>query len=504
VPYPEKDAFHWTKIDWSIPWVKYLVSIDPTPKSIYTKWILRQWLNDAFPLFEDVSTAGDLLEDYDGGKKTLPEDLRDINRMKTLEDVRKAVAKIDPEKLISNRQMDRGIGLKLMASGDAIMHHDDDDIRIIIPKTPQAAIYYGRNTRWCTSARNGNMFHSYAKSGDLYIILFKKTNTRWQFHLEGGHLMNAEDRALSLETVRKSAVFKMFDWKAAFDKNPRLYDLLVRPTKAQRLACLKYDGMKALNMKNLSPEEILTAVKSSPSLITGKDTRFHADELRMVALKGRPNLILQLTNITKAEIAEAIYHEPELIAQVDQTNVDERMWRDSIVRNIEGEEKERYGIRDYAYGRPARPYYEDRTTLRLRDRNVMDRPLIYYTPARFMSVDLLRAFHHATPDLRNRKLYAFDMTKFNAPNKEDLTKIYSCIGSYFSQTIDEEYHHMRYSSSSFVMHRRIMDRLIDSYRDAANFFERAYISEYSYIDRQIRGVNRRKIETRFSDFDFEV
>jgi hypothetical protein len=487
VPYPDQDM-HWTAIDWSVHWVKYITSVDPTPKSIYTKWLLRQWLEGAFPLFEDVSTAGDLLEDYDGGKKTLPLEFRDINRMKRLVDVRQAVAMIDPAKLISNRQMERGIGRKMMASGDAILDYEDADIRIVIPKTAQAAKYYGRNTRWCTSARNGNMFNSYAKSGQLHIILFKKTNTRWQFQMAGGHFMDETDTAIPLDVIRKSAVFKLFDWKTAFERHPRLYPMLLRPNKSQRLAYIRWDGRKALGMKNLTADEIHTAVESHPQLFMGIDTRFHGEDLRKVALGRLPNLILKVANPTPEEVRNALAAEPHLIISMGDDLVDEKMWHHAVFRNTTAHIDD--GRRRTFIGRTSlETVRRERTTL-------ADRPMIYHMPIKYLTVEFLKKYHYVCEPHNKGELPEFNMELFNPRNRDELSQIMSRIMEFFHSTLDRGSH--RYYN--YDKYTRFENRLRDSYDKAIKRFDVFYTLD-GYNDRYIRALNTAKMVARYGDWE---
>jgi hypothetical protein len=51
---------------------------------------------------------------------------------------------------------------------------ENDDYILLIPKTIRGSIKYGKGTKWCTSAKNGQYFSSYVKSGYLVYLLRKK------------------------------------------------------------------------------------------------------------------------------------------------------------------------------------------------------------------------------------------------------------------------------------------------------------------------------------------
>jgi hypothetical protein len=74
---------------------------------------------------------------------------------------------------------------------------NDADYRIVIPKTRAASCHFGVNTQWCTAATGSyNYFDDYNNKGPLYIVLEKKTNTRWQFQFETGSFMDEMDRSI--------------------------------------------------------------------------------------------------------------------------------------------------------------------------------------------------------------------------------------------------------------------------------------------------------------------
>lgn len=71
--------------------------------------------------------------------------------------------------------------------------YEDDEWLILIPKTEEAAKYYGKGTRWCTAANYNNMFKYYNQDGPLYINIDKDTNEKYQFHFESEQFMDSSD-----------------------------------------------------------------------------------------------------------------------------------------------------------------------------------------------------------------------------------------------------------------------------------------------------------------------
>ena len=75
---------------------------------------------------------------------------------------------------------------------------------ILVPLTKEASCYFGINTEWCTAATSSdNAFESYNRDGPLYIILEKKTNTRWQYHYESGQFQDENDNSINVEKFSK-------------------------------------------------------------------------------------------------------------------------------------------------------------------------------------------------------------------------------------------------------------------------------------------------------------
>ena len=60
-----------------------------------------------------------------------------------------------------------------MSSNDFTTIYKDEQIKIIVPLTHKGACYYGRGTKWCTSARSTiQHFNDYTRFGILYHILY--------------------------------------------------------------------------------------------------------------------------------------------------------------------------------------------------------------------------------------------------------------------------------------------------------------------------------------------
>ena len=82
--------------------------------------------------------------------------------------------------------------------------------QLAIPETEEASCELGRGTKWCTAARENNMFDYYSEEAPLYVWR-DKNGEKYQFHFgPEPQLMDSRDRELSKEKV------------AAFRKHPVL------------------------------------------------------------------------------------------------------------------------------------------------------------------------------------------------------------------------------------------------------------------------------------------
>ena len=185
---------------------------DPTKQKKYTQALARMYANGLIK-WEDVgSTMRDYLAKFTklALKKKLNPEHTDFNRFKSLKDFYDAVDTYpDPEE--DQEVKDKGEAKEVFNNGE---------VRIIRPDNEQAACYYGQGTRWCTAARDHNMFDRYNTDGPMYIILPKNPKydgEKYQFHPMSDQYMNEKDYEVSpQELVNRfpSEEFKEFLFKA--------------------------------------------------------------------------------------------------------------------------------------------------------------------------------------------------------------------------------------------------------------------------------------------------
>lgn len=173
--------------------LQYLLELveraDPTKNKQYVPWIIRNYINNPSLKFEDaVSKVSEPLSKFFKlvNKKQIPAPNNDIGRIK---DLAQLVQVVDQYPDVEDKKDEN--------KGQSEQFYNDQDIRIIKPADQDAACYYGQGTKWCTAAQNNNMFNTYARKGQLYIVIPKKPEhpgEKYQFHFESGQFMNELDR----------------------------------------------------------------------------------------------------------------------------------------------------------------------------------------------------------------------------------------------------------------------------------------------------------------------
>lgn len=165
--------------------------LDPTNNKQYLQWLVLRYIAGNYR-YEDISRIRKALSGFTQYKNRLQQ--KDINQYKGIVDVEDAV---EPflDKPASNREE------KKLIKGEAQKLYEDDETLLIIPKTEEAACYYGSNTKWCTAAKEDNYFNSYNNRDPLYILIDKKNNRKFQFHLHTTQFMNARDEPVVFKDI---------------------------------------------------------------------------------------------------------------------------------------------------------------------------------------------------------------------------------------------------------------------------------------------------------------
>ena len=196
--------------------LKLFEDVDPTPNKQYTEWLVRRYIDGSIVRFEDVlSTWADLLHEYHRLKtrRLLPPELMDINKFKTEQDLKQLHKSV----LDIFNSTDEKVEVQ---KGESTEILNNSEVRIIIPNDEASACYYGQGTRWCTAAKNNNMFGGYSSHNHPLFILLPKNPThdgeKYQVHLRENEWMDEEDTEVGAQEVIER--FSNTDLKSVFEK----------------------------------------------------------------------------------------------------------------------------------------------------------------------------------------------------------------------------------------------------------------------------------------------
>ena len=220
----------------------------------FLPWVVKMYSNNEFE-YTDLGLISNYLQNFIKNSSKLEK--RDINQYVTLEELDSALENIKDVKGSRETKRDAKTGAEKI--------YEDNKWIILIPHTKEAAIQYGKGTKWCTAGVNDNMFDYYSKDGPLYIIINKvNPNKKYQFHFETNQYKNPEDNNIDLGTFLK--------------ENPEIKKFF-RSIKNIDLA--SYGNW----VWSLTYDEWLKAVKEDPEALLDVPNEFKDYDLYLEAIK---------------------------------------------------------------------------------------------------------------------------------------------------------------------------------------------------------------------------
>jgi hypothetical protein len=169
-----------------------LIALDPTfnverdKLGDYGKWIINAFKQKRLK-GTDLERLSEVLFDFNERKRYInPPEMRDINKYKTIDEIRTA---LDNIQLTANQQAKQARKAKQHADlgEEAEFIGENDNWEIWSPKTYAASCKLGSGSTWCTASTSGSgWFDRYTARGKLYIFLPKgdEKNKKYQAHIE--------------------------------------------------------------------------------------------------------------------------------------------------------------------------------------------------------------------------------------------------------------------------------------------------------------------------------
>lgn len=187
--------------------IEKLADTDPSPKGNLMPWMARLVAKD--PTANKVEDLPRLKKDLEKFMKHRNQiENKDVNAYKTFQSIYDAIKPFGNKK--TKKELASAKLEKLRDQLDTVYAGNEGWIRI--PLTKAASCYLGQGTRWCTSARNNNMFDYYNKTDRLFVIFDRASGNRTQMHLPSNSHMDTADEPVGFDSIPDWAKPKIIDW----------------------------------------------------------------------------------------------------------------------------------------------------------------------------------------------------------------------------------------------------------------------------------------------------
>jgi len=238
--------------------IQLFIDSDPTENHKYIEWLAVGYLNNGIRRLEDLrSRALPALRDFillsnknilNRGDPSQPwTDQYNINNFLGLSgSTKKGRQYPGLDSLIDSyqTQLNQIKGIKeqqLQVMKESELVFENELVKVYQPRSEEAACRLGAGTKWCTAARENNMFKRYSEKGDLKIIVPKSpkyTGEKYQFHHEKNEYTNElNERVEPIELFEK---YKMYDEL----KNPNIQIIkAIKENNAERVKDLLEQGV---------------------------------------------------------------------------------------------------------------------------------------------------------------------------------------------------------------------------------------------------------------------
>ena len=190
-----------------------VINIDPTKKKSYSQWALSRYREEE-SLFKQALKNGRLKSLFDNMRSN-----KDV-QLKQIPSLSEALDNFVPESDLIFSKSD------ILEANNYDIVYDDDEWRICVPNTYEAACRLGMDTRWCTANAFGNgeyYYKDYTNKGKLFVNFDKRAEerlngktypyTRYQFNFESKSFCDAHDDQLGseLNKILPTEVLKFYE-----------------------------------------------------------------------------------------------------------------------------------------------------------------------------------------------------------------------------------------------------------------------------------------------------
>ena len=176
-----------------------------------TKWVLSCFKRNPENTMRDIHTLRNergrgALDRFDRlvSRQMISGNDADLNRFKSIADLIDFVYDYNENELFRRTPGEWSKAIK-NAKNDIEKFYEDDMWLVVIPKSMDAACYWGSDTEWCTATRNeeDNYFNSYNEQGPLIILINKGNGEKYQFHFETDSFMDKKDTKIQRPILKR-------------------------------------------------------------------------------------------------------------------------------------------------------------------------------------------------------------------------------------------------------------------------------------------------------------
>ena len=147
-------------------------------KGKYARFLIEAFLNDKF-LEEDLiggldSIVGQAISLFHKHKSKLPENMRSVFKYSSPGDLWNSVKQYQGE--LSGKELKKEEQEHIYRETEFVYKDEETGFQIVSPLTEESAQWWGKGTRWCTSAEKNNQFKYYFEQAPLFILLMPSSD----------------------------------------------------------------------------------------------------------------------------------------------------------------------------------------------------------------------------------------------------------------------------------------------------------------------------------------
>ena len=286
--------------------IQNILNADIT-KGKYARFLIEAFINDKF-LEEDLigeldSTVGQAISLFDKHKVKLPIGMRSVYALnpgtgealyQSPGDLWNNVKQFQGE--LSGKELKREEQDKVYRETDFIFKDEETGFQIISPLTEESAKWWGKGTRWCTSAEKNNRFWNYAKHAPLLILLMPDGNKLQLWKNDNNiQFMDDADNTVSKDYIKEH-------WSILEPICLWLNDLQFIPEELRTPELCKLavqqngDSLFYISKKHRTKELCELAVKQNGKSLIDVPLKYRTKELCELAVKKNGNALSEVPN----------------------------------------------------------------------------------------------------------------------------------------------------------------------------------------------------------------